>query len=157
MGGKPSDVGHNTERLIAFDPGKDTGVAVIHTNKRRLISLDWEIVRGLNELMSYLNNLKTSDYDLVVMEKYRLYRHLALQQSGSTMEVAQAEGMIKLWANQKLPLYVQPANILPIAVKYTKMPLPKNHKNSHGVAALNHGYYWLVKYGLIGVIGNGKD
>lgn len=127
--------------LLAIDPGKDTGWCLFRDGKIR----DFGICRGLEEFIHYMENL--TGIDQIVMEEFRLFKHLALQQSGSRMEVTQAEGVAKAWAlRHKVPIALQPAqDPLKMGALWSGVIMPKNHKNSHGISALYHGVYWLVK------------
>lgn len=135
--------------LVSFDPGKATGWAVFIDG---LPTKDIGILRGLDALDDFLADYvgKYGMPDVVVYEGFLLYSHKAKQQSGSRMEASQAIGKIKFWCKLiRVPLVVmQDANILPIAVKWSKLPLPGDHDNSHHISAYNHGWYYLVKNGM---------
>ena len=133
------------KRMLAIDPGKDTGWCLFIDGKVTAVG----ICRGHVELIKWIESLEP--VDLIVMEEFRLFKHKALQQSGSRMEVTESQGIIKYWAyrNGKPQMVLQrPLEPLSLGPLWTGVRLPKNHKNSHHVAAYFHGVYWLVKQGM---------
>jgi hypothetical protein len=138
--------------LFAFDPGKATGWTVFVDG----IFKNWGISRGLDKFDEDLDTLEEvyGRPTVVVAEDFRLFRGKALQQSGSKMEASQVLGMLQRQARKWKAQYIkQSSNILPIAVKWSKMPLPSNHANSHNYAAYNHGFYYLVKNNMAVPVG----
>lgn len=133
--------------LLAIDPGKDTGWAAFLDG----LPAKFDIIRGLDAFDDFLSNY-VHTYgmpDLVVYESYLLFKHKAVQQSGSKMEASQVIGKIEFWAKMlRIPVVKQPSSILPIAVKWSKLKMPSDHKNSHHISAYNHGWYYLVSNGM---------
>ena len=131
--------------LMAFDPGKDTGVCLFQDGH----VVDMDILRGIGALQDFLIN-STKKPDLIVIEEFALRKTKALQQSGSHMETSQVIGMIKLWARQNnIPVVTQPANALPMGLMWGKLKMPKNHRNSHWISARAHGIYYMVANGMM--------
>jgi len=132
-------------RLLAVDPGLTTGYALFRNGRLE----DFGQCVGLDQLTEYLERITRPE--IIVMEKYRLFKWLAEQQSGSRMEVAQAEGIIVSYAHRNhIKLEEQAPNVLPIAEKYTGLKVEGgSHKFSHWRSAFNHGTYYLVKKGMI--------
>lgn len=141
--GKPRN--NAPKRLLAIDPGKDTGWCLFVNG----FVADIGICRGIQELISWLEEQEPMDQ--IVMEEFMLFKHKALQQSGSKMEVTQAQGIVLSWAhrNGKPPIAKQrPLEPLKLAPMWTGVRMPTNHKNSHHIAAFYHGVYWLVTKGM---------
>lgn len=136
------------KHLLSLDPGKATGYAVFLNG---LPSKHMGIIRGLDEFDDFLSNyVQTYGLpDLVVFENFKLFSWKAKQQSGSPMEASQVIGKIKFWAKLLgIPVVEQSPQILSVAVKWSKLPLPKNHDNSHHISAYNHGWFYLVSNGM---------
>ena len=86
--------------------------------------------------------------DLIVFENYRLWKHKALQQSGSDMPAAQAVGIIKSYTiRNNIDLLEQSPQILKQAELMTQVKMPSDHTQSHWVSAYLHGMYYLMKNG----------
>lgn len=134
--------------LLSVDPGKATGWALFSNGTLSNMG----ICRSIDEFVDWLTSIEIPDF--IVYENFKLFSHKAVQQSGSTMEASQVIGILKGYARQnKIPTAEQPANVLPIAQKFTQVKMPKNHKDSHNISAYNHGYYWLVKNGFAEPVG----
>ena len=134
--------------LDAFDPGVTTGWARFIDGELKY----WNQLVGLDALTDHLESLSPkAKADIIVMEKYALFKWLALQQSGSKMEVAQAEGIIKSYVRRNaIRLVEQSPQILSIAKLWSKVDHSKgSHGFSHWKSALNHGYYYLVSNKMI--------
>jgi hypothetical protein len=127
-------------RLLAIDPGIHNGWAIFKNGVvENLGSID-----GVAEFDKWLHN--QDNIDVVVIEDFRLFRHKAKQQIGSKFEAVQVIGLVESWARrQGAKVVKQNADILAIAPKWSKMPMPKNHSVSHHVSAYNHAFYYLVK------------
>src|SRR6478735_1980723 len=133
------------ERLLAIDPGIHNGWAVFEKG----VIKDLGSVDGVEAFDVWLHNVVPDKYghiDVVVIEDFRLFRGKAKQQIGSRFETVQVIGLVQSWARRnKAELVKQGSDILAIAPKWSKMPMPKNHANSHHVSAYNHAFYYLVK------------
>jgi len=127
-------------RLLAVDPGKHTGLCVFVDGEPRKM----EQVHTNDDLIDWLEAEPRPD--LIVMEKYKLFKWLALQQSGSRMEVAQAEGIVESYGRRNgVQVIEQSPQILTTAQMWTKVRLDRgSHDRSHWKSALNHGYYYLI-------------
>ena len=131
-------------RVLAVDPGGMNGLAWFKENG----DLDGFNQVKLDDFAVWLENHEPKP-DVVVVEDYRLRKGKALQQSGSNMPASQAIGIVDSYCKRNhIQMVKQPAYILATAVKMTQMPLPKDHSQSHWVAAYNHGFWYLVKQGI---------
>lgn len=129
--------------LLAVDPGKATGWVVFLNGVLKEKGIDRSIDE-FDERIDYIED-KYGKPDVVVVELFKLFKHKALQQSGSELEAVQVIGMMKRQAKKWGAEYVtQHSNILPTAVIWSKLPMPSNHRNSHWIAAYNHAIYYLV-------------
>jgi hypothetical protein len=103
-------------------------------------------------LFDWLAKQTGYDYQLVVMEDFRLYAHKAQQQIGSDMQAVKVIGIITTWARlNKIPVVMQMPTIKAIAEKWTKVEPTGDHNRSHWVDAYNHGMYYLIKNGYVKV------
>jgi hypothetical protein len=134
--------------FISFDPGKATGWATFDeegnlTDKGIYRSLD-DLKDGLQAVM-----LMGDQPKVFIIEDFRLFSHKAVQQSGSDMPASQAIGSIELAAAVcRAEIVKQGSDILPIGERFAGVKLPKNHDESHDIAAYVHGFYYLVKKGI---------
>lgn len=126
---------------ISIDPGKSTGWVTWDKNGN---VIKQGTCRGRDEFEQLLEDL--GSVPVVVVEDFTLFKHKALQQSGSKMETSKVIGSIESWVRRnKSELVMQPASILTIAQLWSGVKMPKNHNVSHWVSAYNHGYYYLIK------------
>lgn len=132
--------------LIAFDPGKTTGVAkFVHGEVQEMNQIH------IDDFPKFMDRVRDECQGEVVFlfENFRLFSWKAKQQSGSTMEASQIIGMIKMVAaGMGADIQEQSPQIKPVAQKWTGVIPPKNHANSHQVDAYNHGVYWLISKGM---------
>lgn len=138
--------------IAGFDPGLATGYSIWRDAR----PAEHGDVRGMAKFDDFLVDFveKFGKPDVIVVEKFTLFRWKAVQQSGSDMPASKVIGKIELWARMhKIPIVYQPANILPIAVKWSQIPLPANHDKSHHISALNHVVYYLVKNKMMSPLG----
>lgn len=135
---------------IGFDPGKTTGYAIFNNGVPGAIGQ----CDGLDELTDFLEGpLLRPTPDLIVMEKYALWKWLAVEQSGSKMEVAQAEGIIKSFARRnRVELIEQAPSVLGNAKLWTGVNHKQgNHAFSHWKSAYNHMYFYLIENGMVDI------
>lgn len=133
-------------KYLAFDPGISTGWAGFDASGEVVAK---GILRGLDALDDFLYEYKDEPPEVVIYEKYVVFTHKAKAHIGSKVETAQAIGKITTYARRWGSTQVaQPAGILPIAVKWSGVPLPANHNRSHDIAAYNHGVYYLQSNGI---------
>lgn len=138
--------------LLSVDPGKATGWAVYN----KTLMKDMGICRTPEEFDVWLDSFvaKYGPPDVVLIEDFVLFRHKAKQQIGSRFEVSQVIGITKRFARQAdAEVVMQKSDILPTAVLYSKMPIPKDHANSHHIVAANHAVYYLVSHDMMLPIG----
>lgn len=131
--------------MLSVDPGKSTGWTVFKDG----VQYDMGICRSVDEFDEWLDHFEDKyggPPNLVVYESFILFKNKAQAQVGSKMETSQVIGLLKRFARHaKSEIVAQPSHILPMAIKWSKIKLPGDHKNSHHYAALNHGIYYLVK------------
>lgn len=136
--------------LVVFDPGKATGYAVFIDG----IIKDYGIVRGLDEFDLFVQSYVTKYGipDVILYETFHLFPNKAQKQAGSDMPASQVIGKLDLWASMlACRVEKQNSSILSIAQKWSKIKIPTNHNESHGIVALNHGFYWLIANGFMQV------
>lgn len=131
-------------KYLSIDPGVTTGITFwnaegkpLHYNEVDITNL--HLVLDTCEEYGQLTR--------IIIEEFRLYQHLAVQQSGSRLETVQVIGMVKR-SNYKmnLPDVVEVrADTKEIAAKWSGMSIPRS-KNSHipnWKASYLIGYWWL--------------
>lgn len=129
-------------RLLGVDPGGTNGLAWFNLEYQ----LEGFTQVKLDDLPDWLEE-HTPKPDLIIIENYRLWKHRAIQQAGSSLPAAQAIGMVKSYATRnKIKIEEQSPQILQNAQKMSQMKMPGDHTNSHWVSAYLHGYWWLVKH-----------
>lgn len=136
------------KHLIVFDPGKSTGWASFLDGKLK----DYGIIRGLDAFNDFVREyvLLNGTPDVVLYETFHLFPNKAQRQAGSDMPASQVIGKIDLWASLiGAKVEKQNSSILSIAQKWSKVKVPTNHNESHGIVALNHGMYWLISNNYI--------
>lgn len=139
-----------TAKYLSVDPGLTTGITFWcakgmphHYNEVDIPNL--HLVLDACEQYGQLTR--------IIVEEYRLYQHLAMQQSGSKMETIQVIGMIKR-SNyvMNLPDIVEVrSDVKEVASKWSGMAMPKS-KNTHLAnwkASYLVGYWWLHKVAKI--------
>lgn len=95
------------------------------------------------------------DYDLIVMEDWRLYPHMAKQMIGSSFPSVQFIGMVRLccWMSGT-KLVVQGASIKKTADKtlranrpdlYEMVTTARTHDDAHDTDAIRHLWHWTWK------------
>lgn len=131
-------------KVLAIDPGGMNGIAWFNEK----YDLEGFHQVKLEELPEWLHNYKPTP-DIIVYENFKLWKHRALQQSGSSLPAAQAIGMLKSYAAiNKIQLVDQSPQILNPAQKMFQMKMPSDHSQGHWVSAYLHGSWYLVKQGL---------
>lgn len=130
-------------RLLAIDPGGSNGMAWWDGPDNEFRGFDQ---CKLDKLPEWLESFYPKP-DLILYENFKLWKHRALQQSGSDLPAAQAIGVIKSYAvRNKIKLVDQSPQILVSAQKMSQMKMPSDHSQSHWVSAYNHGFWLLVKH-----------
>jgi len=97
----------------------------------------------------------TSDYDVVVMEDWRLYPDKVREFSGSTFPSVQFIGMVRLccWLSGT-SLVMQGARVKTTTDKtmpalrpdlYKMVTVPRKHDDSHDMDAIRHLWHWTFK------------
>lgn len=136
-------------RLLSIDPGGMNGLCWWEGEDTHMVA--YAHVK-LEDLPEWLHNFEFKP-DLIVYENFKLWKHRALQQSGSDLPAAQAIGMIKSYAKiYGILLVDQSPQILSNAQKMTQMKMPSDHSQSHWVSAYLHGMWYLIKNNLKDVV-----
>lgn len=131
--------------MASFDPGFPIGYCLWDKHGNLLEQTQWDEEQFLLEMIAMDGIVRH-----IVYEDFRLLRHKALQQSGSRMEAAQAIGALKMQATYiGADTHVQRPEALHVASMWTGVKMPSDHKVSHEVSAYLHGYYWLVRAGVV--------
>lgn len=132
-------------KYLFIDPGETTGWALFNKDGK---TINFGQIKGTEEFSDWLSQLDPFP-DLVVYEEYRLFSHLAVQQSGSKMVTSQVVGIVKHECRRRknVPCVAQPSSILPIAEIYAGWTLKSKgaHSKTNGYAAILHGIYFLQK------------
>jgi len=131
-------------RVLAFDPGKTTGWALVdgtHYEGGELLS--WY---GADRLIIKLHP------DVVVVESFRLFPHMAKTLIGSTFPTVEVIGTLKYMTEHHMgcPLVLQePSEAKQIRRLPPKERLPIGHKLSpHEKSALQHAILYLKRQGM---------
>jgi hypothetical protein len=130
--------------ILGVDPGQLTGIALVDDQGalQRNWNADFDTVKKMLADKKF-----TSLIDQVVMEQFVLYRNKAGKQVGSKMPASKVIGMVELWASMhNIPIAMQMASVLPIAMKISRVRPVGAHNDNHWVDAYNHAFYWLVKH-----------
>lgn len=131
---------------LAFDPGETTGWAEF--NDEGECKAYGQL--SFDELIAKCEDWRgTPELKTVIIEEFVVFNHKARKFAGSRMKTSQAIGIIKSMAHANGAKVVeQPANIKPIAQKWTQIKPPSDHSQSHWVDAFNHGAYYLIKQNI---------
>jgi hypothetical protein len=130
---------------LAIDPGGTNGWAFFNNS-----GFCEEFGQGDRDELKEFFKEYFDQIDTVIIENFKLFKKKALQQSGSDMVASRVIGAVEEWCKDgKKTLVKQDSSILSIAQLWSGRKMPKNHAQSHWVAAYNHGYYYLAKNGII--------
>jgi hypothetical protein len=125
--------------LLAIDPGMMLGWAMF--NEGEVTNLGQIHFKDFTQWLEDQPRM-----DLIIVEDFRLFKHKALQQSGSRLETVKCIGIIESYATRnKVNVVLQSSNILPIAEKWTGQKRPSKHEVGHKICAYLHGEYYLIK------------
>jgi hypothetical protein len=135
---------------LSIDPGVTSGITMwnlqgepIHYNE-----LD---INGLHQLLDCFE-FHITPIERIIIEEFRLYQKMALQQSGSRLETVQVIGIVKRFNHvmQLKPIVEIRADAKEIAAKWSQTPVPKRGTHmDNWKAAYLIGYYWLHQQGII--------
>lgn len=131
-------------RILAIDPGGMNGLAWFKEDYQ----LEGFAQVKLDDLVLWLENHEPKP-ELVILEDYRLWKHKALQQSGSNMPASRGIGHVESYCTRnRIKLVKQSPQVLEPAQKMSQMKMPSDHSQSHWVSAYNHAYWYMVKQGF---------
>lgn len=153
-------------RVLALDPGERVGWARADVDDSGtwddfrhgitpLRDMAMAVHRALTDHDGYDVRAMAPQYDVVVVEDWRLYPHLAKSMIGSSFPSVQFIGMVRLscWlSNTKI--VTQGAGIKTTADKmmakvhpdlYELVTRPVAHDDGHDQDAIRHLFYWTTK------------
>lgn len=128
---------------VSFDPGKITGYALFSENGT---PVGMGHIGGWSKgVRGFLDRFNTRPPKVVIYEEYQI-RGRAQNVDENAIATRAVIKAIKdyatVWESQ---LVKQQAAILPIAVKFSGMEMPRDHSLSHQISAFNHGWYRLTE------------
>lgn len=135
------------KQVLGIDPGLTTGWSLLQDPWGHMIVEGQE---SFERMPAFLHGFQNhyGPVETIVMEDYQLFKHKALQQSGSKLETTQVIGMVKMWAFfYGIPIILQSPQVKTIAERLSGRVPKGAHKNSHHVDAYNHAIYWLQSQG----------
>ena len=134
-----------TITYLAFDPGETTGVAEFNSVGALLDMHQLKI----DALLDYLADMKFKPKTIII-EEYKIFAHKAKAHTNSKVPTIQVIGMIKSYAHRWGSAVVeQPSQAKVLGYKLSNTKQAKDHKFSHQLDAYVHGYYHLIKHGVI--------
>lgn len=134
-------------QFYAIDPGDvHVGVAMF-----RGYHCLWAKEFTPEEILQYLSSrLKGSE--VLVVERFQLYPHLAQTQAGSDMKTSQLIGALRLLACQQgVPVVIQQAALKTPAesmIRKRKITRQSLGKGDHAKDAETHGYAYIFRGGI---------
>lgn len=132
--------------ILGLDPGDTTGLVVVDYSGK---ILEWENIPDDEINKQLIKFAERYNFNKAVAEDYRVYGHKAQAHQGSRVPAIKVLGALSIWAQMnKVHVTLQPANILPIARKWSKANPKGSHKDLHYMDAYNHVFYWMVRNGL---------
>lgn len=135
-------------KILGVDPGGMNGLAWFGDDYK----FDNFAQISLEDLPIWLQKHEPQP-DLIILENYRLWKHRAVQQAGSSLPAAQAIGMVKSYAKIRgIEIIEQSPQVLQNAEKMSGIKMKGlAHNKTHWIAAHNHVYWYLVQQGLVKV------
>lgn len=131
---------------FACDPGNTSGVAIFNSDGS-LMSMGQY---AKDAFMDYLRDYPEPYPKVVIIEEYRIFPNKASTHAYSKVDTIQIIGMVKSAAHKwGAEVIEQALQAKPLGYKFAGMKPPKDHSKSHGPDAVAHGYYYLVKQGVI--------
>lgn len=132
---------------VGIDPGETAGVACLDKNGE-LIRLEQYKEAELDEFMASLD-VKLGPITFIV-EDYRIFGHKVVAHIGKPLKTAEQIGAIKRFCRSNgIECVVQASRILPTAIKWSGIVMPKTHSQTHKWSAYLHAYYYLHLKGVI--------
>lgn len=130
-------------RLLAVDPGRTTGWVVFVDGQ--------PVLWGADLLWSDVWTKHIQLVDVVVCERFALYRHMAETMVNNEFEPAQVIGVLKFLAEKPraVPVVFQPAAVIhkgagKLNPLMKKLTAPYGIRNQHALDACAHGLYYLL-------------
>lgn len=141
-------------KVLAIDPGERAGYATGHIEDGRLELLTY----GIADLktMALKTHEVAGDYDVLVIESYRISANHVKHHIGSEVPTLQLIGALRLcaWLNPRVKLVTQgPATkttadrIMPTELQAVIDAAPAAHDDAHHTDAIRHlAFYWWKNY-----------
>lgn len=129
--------------LLAFDPGKRTGMAMFRFDTGEFLRKTW---LPYDDLTITLANIETGIVSAIVAENYR--QRPGVGQRGHTKgEAMKVIGQLESFAvRTKCPIILQEPQVRLIAAKWAGFQVKKSHMDDD-VSAWLHGIYYLRQHG----------
>lgn len=139
--------------ILAVDPGKTNGWAVF-TGDGKAQGIGQGDLRQLHNFCTHFERVYGSRPSLVIIESYRVLPTARSLKAnvGSKLETVEAVGIVKGFALEwDATVLEQEPGIKKIASMWTGIKPPGDHSQSHQFDAMLHGFYYLIKNGVLSV------
>ena len=134
-------------KIVAFDPGKTTGIVVAQWESGRdFILLQTGVIEWPNRFKVVKFVLEAQRPDFIVVESFRLYPHKAQSQIGADFPSAQMIGFISAYAHDTVGIEgirLQPANVM------SSVRVLDQHKRMVGASPHVKDAYRHLRYYII--------
>lgn len=128
-------------KVLAFDPGKTTGIAYLDEDKTYWMG-DTE---NIHEYLKKLDRSRTP-IDVIVYEEYFVRAEQAYLNTGRNFTVEVIGAIAGYAAQNGIPIKTYPPKLKPTQAKMTQVfPKKVNKATSHRLDAYNHGRYYLIQ------------
>lgn len=139
----------STYKVLGVDPGEAVGYAVFEVTEGKPEETHMVYIgQGRHETFNeeFVDLINKYSPKIVVAEDYIVYSHKLKAHRNSRMNTSRMLGKIEALGDVfNFDVELQPASILPVAQKWTRRPLPKDHSISHQFSALNHARFYMIK------------
>lgn len=145
---KSAHLGYNKKmRVLAFDPGETTGVALIDTRAHEFFVGNFIFP---DNLYTFLSDSLTPEtlLDHIIIEQFILYAYKAKAKSWSKFPEIRAQGAIEYAAFQAdIPYTLQTASVAKQAIKDSFLKEHNLYKtNAHERDAVRHAVTFLLRF-----------
>lgn len=137
--------------ILAIDPGVTNGWAVF-TGDGKVQEFGQGDLTELYNFCTHFELVFGSEPSTVIIESYRVLPTARSLKAnvGSKLETVEAIGLIKSFAlGWNCTVVEQEPGIKKIASMWTGIKVPGNHAESHRFDAMLHGFYFLIKNGIL--------
>lgn len=136
--------------LLAIDPGETNGWALFN-GEGNIIEFGQGNIQQLHKYLSNIDEVHGSEPSTVIIESYRVLPTARSLKAnvGTKVRTVESIGIVRSFAmTWNCTIVEQEPGIKKIASMWTGLQPPSNHKYSHQVDAMLHGYYYLIKNGI---------